>query len=255
MKQKTQTLYIFGNWKMNPVDISSAESILKEILNIQKKFHTVKISLAVPSVFVSNLVKQSKGAIEIGVQNIHEEKVGAHTGDISVEQVKSVGVSFTILGHSERRSLGESDTLINKKVSCALGQNLKVLLCVGEDARDDSGEYLKIIKSQIVNALKGVDKKYIKLLTIAYEPVWAIGKNATGVATPIECLEVVILIRRTLSDLYGDTVSKKVVLLYGGSVNSENASGFFEEGGVQGFLPGRASLEPTELRKICEINK
>ena len=237
---------------MNPDTLSVAEDLVKSYLPLVKKQAGFSLSLAVPALFALPLVKHSKSMVDIGVQNIHSEKNGAYTGDISTVQAVSVGASFTIIGHSERRALGETDILCNKKILSALAGKLSVILCVGETLRDDHGDYLETIKSQVSSALQGVQSKDLKKITIAYEPVWAIGKNATGVATPIECLEVAILIRRTLSDLYGDAVSKKAILLYGGSANSENASGFLHDGGVQGFLLGRASLSYAELESIIK---
>lgn len=253
--KKQQTLHIVGNWKMNPNTVDEAKVLLKDILSFSKKVGDNKLSLAVPNLFVTELVKQSKGLIDIGVQNVHPDKNGAHTGDVSVSQVLSSGACFTVIGHSERRALGETDEIIGQKVTASVTQGLSVVLCVGETVRDDSGEYLRIIKNQVTSALSGIDKKFVKRITIAYEPVWAIGSKATGVATPVECLEVIILVRRTLSDLYGDAIAKKVVILYGGSANSENALGFVEDGGAQGFLLGRASLDAEELKKICTVNK
>ena len=241
---------------MNPVTSLKAAALLKEILILQKKFHTATISLAVPSVFSSDLVKQAKGKLSVGLQNIHSELDGAHTGDISAPQGRSVGISFTVLGHSERRALGETNEVINKKVLAALAQKLSVVLCVGEVVRDTEGNYLEAISTQVKLALGGVDQKHLKNISIAYEPVWAIGAAATGVATPVECHEVAILIRRTISDMYSQTISKKITILYGGSANSDNASGFINDGGVQGFLLGRASLDAEEMKKILvEVTK
>jgi triosephosphate isomerase (TIM) len=251
MKQSSRTLYLYGNWKMNPATLGQAAELTKKIILLSKKNKSVNIALAVPAIFCEHVTKASKGFLDIGVQNVHFDPDGAHTGDISVSQAQSAGARFTIIGHSERRSLGETNEDINKKIIAATKQKLSVVLCVGETARDDHGDYLKEIKYQVASALMGVDKKYLKLITIAYEPVWAIGAKATGVATAAESLEVSILIRRILSDIYSDSISKNMMLLYGGSANSENAKSFFEEGGVQGFLLGRASLDALELEKIC----
>ncbi len=253
MKQKNPHLLIVGNWKMNPTTLSNAEMLLKDILVFAKRLHNTSLWLAVPSIFTAPLVKQSKEVLQVGVQNIHSEEDGAHTGDISGTQAASCGARFTILGHSERRALGETNQDIQKKINAAFKQKLSVVLCVGENVRDNDGHYLEEIKSQVKEALLDIDVKHIKNLVIAYEPVWAIGKNATGVATPHESLEVSILIRRTLQDLYSEVVAKKVIILYGGSANSENARGFVEDGGAQGFLLGRASLDASELKTICAL--
>ncbi|MEN9852661.1 MAG: hypothetical protein RI996_604 [Candidatus Parcubacteria bacterium] len=255
MKQKNPPLLIVGNWKMNPPTLSAAEMLLKETITLAKKKHGTSIWLAVPSVFLLPLVKHAKEVIDIGVQNIHHEEQGAHTGDISAIQAASGGARFTLVGHSERRALGETNQDIHKKVLAALKQKLQVIICVGETVRDTNGEYMTSIKNQLVEALLLVDVKQLKYITIAYEPVWAIGAKATGVATPHESLEISILIRRTLQDLYSASAAKKMIILYGGSANSENARGFIEEGGVQGFLLGRASLSAVELQRVCTLHE
>jgi triosephosphate isomerase (TIM) len=254
MKQITK-IHLVGNFKMNPETLSVAENLIKEICLVAKKTPSATVWLAVPALYVTSLVKQSKELISIGVQNIHSDISGAHTGDISGIQAVSCGARFTILGHSERRALGETNADINKKVLSALKQKLQIVLCVGETARDTDGTYIATIKQQIQEALLSVDVKQLKYITIAYEPVWAIGAKATGVATPHESLEISILIRRTLQDIYSVVAAKKMLILYGGSANSTNASGFMQEGGVQGFLLGRASLDAAEIKKISEIIK
>ena len=254
MKRTIKHLYLVGNWKMNPETLVEAEGLLRSYLPLTKKLHETSIWLAAPSLYVTSLVKLSKGKIIIGTQNIHEGLSGAHTGDISAVQAKSAGARFTVLGHSERRELGETDADINKKIHSALAQGLEIVLCVGEKIRDNDGAYLIEIQTQIKSALAGVESKNIKKIIIAYEPVWAIGKNATGIATPVECLEVSILIRRTISDLYSGAISKKIVVLYGGSASSSTAEEFLHDGGVQGFLLGRASLDLIEMKKLSSLN-
>jgi triosephosphate isomerase (TIM) len=255
MKQTDKTIHLIGNWKMNPGTLAEAEILLKDIVPLTKTFHSMKqpmqLSLAVPALYILPLVKLAKERIQIGVQNIHSQDTGAYTGDISGLQVVSTGARFTVIGHSERRLLGESDSEINQKVLVALKQKLSVVLCVGETIRDVDGEYLNVIRKQVTSALAGVTVKQLQQITIAYEPVWAIGVKATGIATPHESLEVSILIRRSLHDLYSAATAKKVVLLYGGSANSDNVADFIASGGVQGFLLGRASLNATELGKIA----
>lgn len=255
MKHISKELHIVGNFKMNPETLGGAEQLVKDIVVFAKKLQNTKVSLAVPALYVTSLVKQSKDIIEIGVQNIHSDVSGAHTGDISGTQAISCGARFTLVGHSERRALGETNQDINKKVLAALKQKLHIVICVGETVRDTDGAYMTTIKNQITEALLLVDVKQLKYITIAYEPVWAIGVKATGVATPHESLEISILIRRTIQDLYSVLAAKKMIILYGGSANSENARGFIEEGGVQGFLLGRASLDVNEIKKISEIIK
>lgn len=240
---------------MNPDNITKAKVLTKEFVKIQTKTKKCILAIAAPALYISDISKESKKSILIGSQNINAEKSGAYTGEISAVQAKSVGSRFTIVGHSERRELGETNLDTNKKIRSALRETLSIVLCVGETLRDSEGAYLDYIKKQIIEALSGVDEREIKKVKIAYEPVWAIGEKATGVATAAECLEISILIRRTISDLYSSKVSQNMTILYGGSANSTNFQTFLSGGGVQGFLLGRAGLDPKEIKKFCLLKK
>ena len=187
----------------------------------------------------------------IGAQNIFWEKEGAYTGEVSASMVKNLGGEYVIVGHSERRKLGETDEMVNRKVVSALSSGLTPVLCVGEAVRDGQGLFYEELKEQIRKGLARVAKKTLKNVVVAYEPVWAIG--AKEAMTPRALQETYIFIRKVLSDLYDRDSADKVPVLYGGSVAPENAGNLVLAGGVQGLLVGRESRDPEAFAEILKI--
>ncbi|MFZ2303790.1 MAG: triose-phosphate isomerase [Minisyncoccia bacterium] len=253
MKQKK---LIIGNWKMYPASLKDAKAKFTTIKKVAGKLANVQTVVCPPLVYVSELKKLVSGhRVVIGAQNAWFETEGAFTGEVSIAMLASVGAQYVIVGHSERRAnvngQGESDELINKKVLAGVKAGLTVVLCVGERERDADGVYLKFITEQIKEALHGVQKKELKKVVIAYEPIWAIGKNAIHSASPDDALEVSILIKRTLADLYGKD-SSVIQILYGGSVDAKNAWEFLLKSQVNGLLVGRASLDPKVFGEILK---
>ncbi len=241
---------IIGNWKMYPVNIKEARETFIKIKKETRSLRNVQTVICPPFIYVGDLRKLITGhRIALGAQNAWHENDDAYTGEVSPAQIASLGISFVIIGHSERRALGETDELINKKIVAAIKSGLTVVLCVGEKQRDQDGKYLEYIATQIKSDLKSVSKKDLQKIIIAYEPIWAIGKNALRAASTDDALEVSILIKRTLASLY-----KKeweiVPILYGGSTNEKNAREFLLRSQVDGLLVGRASLDPKIFGKI-----
>lgn len=243
---------IIGNWKMFPVSAKEARDKFTAIKKDAATLRNVQTVVCPPFVYMGDLKKLVTGhRCVLGAQNAWTEESGAYTGEVSPSMLMSLGVSYVIIGHSERRALGETDELIAKKVSAGVKAGLTVVLCVGERTRDMDGIYLKFIAEQITIALSGLTKKDVASVVIAYEPVWAIGKNAVRAASTDDALEVTILIRKTLAGLYGQG-SFGVPVLYGGSVDSQNALEFLTNSQVQGLLVGRASLDPKIFAGILK---
>ena len=169
--------------------------------------------------------------------------------------LKSAGAEYVIIGHSERKIyLGETDEVINKKLKAALGAGLTPILCVGERERGVDDEIPNIVEEQIKKALEGINKSKLKKIIIAYEPVWAISTTpGSKPDTPDNAFRAFIFIRKVLADLYGRKTAGEVKIIYGGSVNSGNISGFIKEGKMEGTLVGGASLDLTEFIKIIEL--
>ncbi len=189
----------------------------------------------------------------LGGQDIFNELRGAYTGSISAAQIKYAGAEYVILGHSERRRLGETDGLINQKVRLAFKTGLKVILCVGETTRDDRGDYLKILREMIERDLERVSRVAIKDLIIVYEPVWAIGGAAAAADTPEGFLEHALFIRKVLTARFRQSLAMIVPVLYGGSVAPENAIDFLTRGEAAGLLVGHESLRADRFSAILRL--
>jgi triosephosphate isomerase len=161
---------------------------------------------------------------------------------------------YVIVGHSEKRELGETNEMVNKKVQKILQYPLSIIICVGEKKRSDNGMHFKEIKKQVMECLKNVPVKFYDRIVIAYEPIWAIGAGAKRAATAQECFEMITVIKRSISEITNNQIiAHKVPVLYGGSSNSENTQEFLTTGGADGLLVGRASLDPREFSKIITI--
>ena len=217
------------------------------------KLQKIEVVVCVPSIYLGRLKRFAK-KIKLGAQNIFYGENGAYTGEISAEMVYSVGGRYVILGHSERRAMGETNEEINKKIKSALSAGLSPIVCIGEKERDENHEYLNLIKTQVEECLKGIAKTSISKAVIAYEPIWAIGKNAIREATPAEFLEMRIFIKKILSGMFGVKI-KMPRIIYGGSVNEKNIEDFIKLSKVDGFLVGRASLDPEKFRKIISVTE
>jgi triosephosphate isomerase len=244
---------IIGNWKMFPASMKDAREKFTKIKKVAATLRNVQTVICPPFVYASELQKIVTGhRVVVGAQNAWFENEGAYTGEVSPTQLVSLKLTHVIVGHSERRLGGENDEMVNKKALAVIKAGLTVVLCVGERERDADGKYLNHIAEQIEEALRGVQKKDLKKLVIAYEPIWAIGKNAVRAASPEDALEVTILIKRTLADCYGKD-GGAVPILYGGSVDAKNAGEFLSKSQVEGLLVGRSSLDPKVFGEILKI--
>ncbi len=241
---------IIANWKMNPQTLKEAQTILKTISNESKKYKNAHVVMCppYPYLFLAKNTKLKKGML--GAQNISHELSGAYTGQVSSDILKSIGVDYVIIGHSENRSSGDTNILVNQKIILALKSKLLPILCVGELIRDSHGGYLTFIKNQVTICLASVPKAQMKNIVIAYEPLWAIGAHAVREATHEEFTEVKIFIRKIISDMYGPVIAHMIPVLYGGSVHPENTREFIIEGGADGLLVGRDSLNPKKFDAI-----
>ncbi len=255
MKKAIRPLVI-ANWKMNPQTVSVAKRLASDIKKDLARIDSVEVVLAPPAPFLSVVEEVRNGSkkFKLGAQNVHWEKLGAKTGEVSVLMLAGFGVSHVIVGHSERRAAGETNTEVNKKVRAVLKAGMTAVVCVGENKRDHAGHYLNVVEGQVREACAGLPKAKLSDLVIAYEPVWAIsegdGKGQT--ATPGDAYEMKLFIRKVLSDIYGRNDAERVRVLYGGSVNGKNAESLTKEGMVDGFLVGGASLRAPEFIQIIK---
>lgn len=245
-------IVIAANWKMN-MTISQAKGFT-QVFNpkLQENSHII---ICPPIHLVSVIANELRNkGIFVGCQNYFNEVSGAYTGEISISMVKELGCEFGIVGHSERRHIfGESDTLLNKKVHAALEHRIKPILCVGETEKErESGNTFRVIKNQLRGALYNVPAHEAEKITIAYEPVWAIGTGKT--ATPELAQEVHAFIREELSRRFNHNVAKNMRILYGGSVKAKNAASLIKMKDINGFLVGGAGLKPKEFSAIYYLS-
>ena len=240
---------IAGNWKMNMLPNEAIEYIqnLSELV----KDSDNEVVICAPYTDLFYVIMNAQGTnIKIGAQNMHFEESGAYTGEVSGKMLKSIGVEYVIIGHSERRQyFAETDETVNKKIKAAFANDLKPIVCVGESLEQrESGKTEEIITNQTRLALEGLTNDQVKNTIIAYEPIWAIGtgKNATAddANNSIKC------IREEISKIYGKDVADSVIIQYGGSVKSSNAKELFEMSDIDGALVGGASLKVDEFLKI-----
>lgn len=238
---------------MSPDSVKEAKKIFGGIKKVASKLRNVQTVVCPPFIYLMELQKMVSGhRCVLGAQDSFWERKGSFTGEVSPPMINNLKSEYVILGHSERRALGETDEIVNKKIKACLKENLKVVLCIGEKERDDHGDYLNDIKKQIENSLLGVSKSSLSKVIIAYEPLWAIGKNSQRPATPAESMEMSIFIKRVLADIFGKNHISNINILYGGSVDLKNADSFLQEGGIDGLLVGRASLDHLKFGKILE---
>ena len=254
MNRATRRTVIAGNWKMNKTPAEATELInaIKAEIN-GKKTDECEIVACVPYVDITNAIEAAKGSpIKIGAENVHWEKSGAFTGEISADMLKAVGVEYVIIGHSERRQyFGETDLTVNRRVKAALAAGLKVILCVGEmlSERED-GITEDVVELQTVAAFTGVSEEDAKNVIIAYEPVWAIGTGKT--ATAEQANEVCSFIRGVVAKRYNKAVADGMTIQYGGSMNPKNAAELLAQPDVDGGLIGGASLKAADFGVLLE---
>jgi triosephosphate isomerase len=244
---------IVGNWKVNPETEREATTIAKAAVKAKKK--GVIVVLAVPYIFLSAVQKEIKGSkVLLAAQNVSLYESGAHTGEISATQLKKMGVRYCIVGHSERREMGDTDAIVNEKIRVLLRNGITPILCVGEKERDERGNFASVVGEQVKSALFGIAKAAIARIVIAYEPVWALSTTEhRRDSTPADSLEMVLYIRKILADLVTPQIAGATRIIYGGSANGDNAKDFLEHGGVLGLLPGRASLNAKEFTRIITV--
>lgn len=237
-----------ANWKMHPATFADA----KKLFDATKKAAAASSALVIvapPALFIRDLTKGYRGNVEFAVQNAHFEREGAFTGEISLAQAKDANVSWVIVGHAERRAMGETNEDTKKKLVAALAIGIKVILCVGEKERSSTGDHFTFIREQLGVAIGGMAPALLKKVVIAYEPVWAIGASTPMTARDMH--EMSIFIRKTVVELIG-AGGHAVRVLYGGAIDESTAAAMLHEGDVTGLLVGRASADPKRIGFLLE---
>jgi len=245
-------LILVANWKNHPSSPAEAGILLRGLAKKTLLFKKFSTFIAPPYSYFSMVGEKAHKYADLATQDLSLVSKGTCTGEITQEILKSFGVRLAIIGHSERRALGESSESVSKKVALALKSGITPLVCVGENERDQDGEHFDLLREQVKTSLQGITKQQVGKVILAYEPVWAVGAQAKGSIEPAELSQAVIFIRKVLSDLYSRKVAESVVVLYGGSVDPTNARALVKESGVSGLLVGRASLDGQKFASIAE---
>lgn len=250
MNTRYRKTIIAGNWKMNNTP-SQARILVEELKNTVGKVKFCEVVLCVPFIDIVTAIKATKGSkISIAAQNMHFEKSGAYTGEISADMLKEIGVKYVVLGHSERRQyFNETDVTVNLKTLAALNVGLKPIVCVGETlAEREQGIVFEVIRRQVKIALQNVSAEKAKKIVLAYEPIWAIGTGKT--ASSDEANEVNASIREVLREIYGARVARAITIQYGGSMNAKNAVELLSKPDIDGGLIGGASLKCEDFTAV-----
>lgn len=248
---------IAANWKMNPLSRKDAEQLSVAIENGVKGLRGVDVLICPPFPYLID-VGSKLTVLALGSQNCFYEQKGAYTGEVSPTMLKDLGCSYVIVGHSERKKyFGETREIVNKKLKAALKAGLYAIICIGENTRDsfDSrGHWTKEpdpqIKDEILGAFLGIRKNQLNKISIAYEPVWAVGTG--NAANPDDVFSVKLFIRKILSELYDRKAADSVKVLYGGSTDKKNAASFIKDGEADGLLVGGSSLDAEEFIEMVK---
>ncbi len=244
---------VAGNWKMN-MDYADGISLFSEIVNMvrDEKNGDQEAIICAPFIHLNSLAKLGGTIVHIGAQNCHQNESGAYTGEISAKMIKSVGCSYVIIGHSERRQyFAETDALLAEKTKAALANGLTPIFCIGETLDErNNGDYFNVIKSQLTNAVFGLAAEDFSKVILAYEPVWAIGTGLT--ASSDQAQEVHAFIRSEIAAQFGSEIAEGISILYGGSCNPKNAAELFAQQDIDGGLIGGASLKSRDFTDIVK---
>ena len=246
--------FIAGNWKMNTdsrSSVSLAEAVAARTTGLAGR--QVDVALCPPFVYLGQVFRAvGNSSIAVGAQDVYFQPDGAFTGEISVSMLKDVGCTYALCGHSERRHvIGESDELVNKKVTAAVSGGLLPILCVGELIEQrKAGRTTEVVTGQVKNGFAGLSAEKALAVTMAYEPVWAIGTGLT--ATPQQAQEVHALIRELIGRIYDSRLADEIRILYGGSAKPGNAAALMQEQDIDGLLVGGASLKADDFIDIIK---
>lgn len=249
---KEQYLLV-ANWKMNPETALEARTIFTDIKDRSRALRETHLVVCPPAPFIGELRGRYSGKkLSFGAQTCFAETRGSFTGEVSAPMIKSVGGTYVIVGHSERRAMGETDEDVRARINAVLEADLTPIVCIGETERDSDGEYLSVIREQIRALFSGMSRDWLARVVIAYEPIWAVGKNSKRAVTTHELHETSIYIRKVFAEMFDKTIAIKQRILYGGSVDHQNAAALIDGTQIDGFLVGRASLDAESFLGIAD---
>lgn len=244
-------MLIVANWKAYVDDAARAKKLFtksKELLRTVR----CTIVLAPPAPFLGTLATNNRSKIKFAAQDFSLSEGGAQTGETTAAAYKAAGAAYAIVGHSERRAMGDTADVVAEKLASAIKHGLIPILCLGENERDDKGRYLNFIREELTSALTALAPRERSKVIIAYEPLWAIGKIATSAIIPNDLAEMTLYIRKVLAELIPGKSSTRSLVLYGGSVEPENVHPLASGSGIDGFLVGHASTDPETFSLLLK---
>ncbi len=244
-------MLIVANWKAYVEDLAKAKKLFAGAKRLVRATNAT-IVLAPPAPLLGALASRNKSPVAFAAQDVSATAGGALTGEITAQAYAAAGATYAIIGHSERRANGDTDALIAEKLTHAIAHGLVPILCVGESERDGEGRYLAVVREELTAAITPLASKERASVVVAYEPLWAIGKTAVSAINPTDLAEMVLYIRKVLAELLPVKGAAHSLVLYGGSVEPENASTLAASSGIDGYLVGHASVDPRSFSLIVK---
>ncbi len=247
-------MFIVANWKAYVETAQRAKKLFVVSKRLASRYAGQhEILLAPPSPFLGMLAYANHSKVLFCVQDVSVDASGAHTGEVTAGAAHSAGASYAIVGHSERRAAGDTNEIVAQKMQHSIGQGLIPILCVGEHERNEDAQYLSFVREEILSALTLLSHKDRAKVILAYEPIWAIGKTASEAITSSDLTEMILYLRKVLSDVLSGNASKRTCILYGGSVEPDNARMLAEGTGIDGFLIGHAATQPESFQALVKV--
>ncbi len=244
-------MIIAANWKAYVEDIERAKKLVATGKRLARGgIH--QIIIAPPGIFLSLLASGNRSALAFAAQDVSHTTGGAQTGENTAQAYAAAGATFAIIGHSERRALGDTNAIVAEKLAHALAQGLTPILCIGERERDEESRYLSLLREELETAFAPLSAKERQRVVLAYEPIWAIGKGAADAMRPEELAEMVLYIRKVLAQFLPGKAATNARILYGGSVEPANIRALAAQSQVDGFLVGHASIDPPSFQSLAK---
>lgn len=252
-KKIEQKFLLVGNWKANPETLKAAQKLFRAVVKPVSALSAVETVVCPPTIYLGLLKEDvvNRNCV-LGAQTVSSFGAGSHTGSTTVPMLFDSKVRYVLVGHSEERAAGVTLQDIQTRISHILKYPLSPIICVGETVRDSKNVFLKKFREEVKKILSGIPVEHITRVVFAYEPVWAIGENAPRPATPLECAQMIGIIRQSIRDQFPELLELPRVI-YGASVSLETVKGFIEGGHADGLLPGRASLDAKQFVAIARM--
>lgn len=246
-----ESMLIVANWKAYVEDMGRARKLFSVAKRLSKKTkHEIVLAPSMP--YLGMLAPKNKSKVAFSAQDVSATTGGAKTGEVPAEMLSSLGAAYALVGHSERRAIGETDAVVAEKARHALAHGLIPILCVGERERDADAKYLGFVRAQIAAVFEPLSQKERMEIVVAYEPVWAIGKTAAEAITSRDLAEMILYIRKVIGDYLPGKAPARIKILYGGSAEPDNVRELAGGSGIDGFLVGHASVDPSMFSGIIK---